>query len=89
MRNIEREEKDCDVMSLTGAGHLEPPDPDVLDIDPTCRYIKIDEVLKSPADLERLYSEVHLLSSLKHNNAVRFYNSWILMTSARRVVYFG
>ncbi|XP_027341621.1 probable serine/threonine-protein kinase WNK6 [Abrus precatorius] len=102
-------------MSLTGtesseegAGHLEPPDPDVLEIDPTCRYIKykevigkgafktvykafdeingievawsqvqIDEVLQSPGDLERLYSEVHLLRSLRHNNIVRFYNSWI------------
>ncbi|KAK7358854.1 hypothetical protein VNO77_00794 [Canavalia gladiata] len=94
--------------SEDGAGHLEPPDPDVLEIDPTCRYIKykevigkgafktvyrafdevngievawsqvqIDEVLQSPGDLERLYSEVHLLRSLRHNNIVRFYNSWI------------
>ncbi|RYR33861.1 hypothetical protein Ahy_A10g048515 isoform A [Arachis hypogaea] len=91
-----------------GAGHPEPLDPDVLEIDPTGRYIKykemigkgafktvyrafdevnglevawsqvrIDEVLQSPDDLERLYSEVHLLRSLKHNNIVRFYNSWI------------
>ncbi|KAJ1412939.1 Serine/threonine-protein kinase, active site [Sesbania bispinosa] len=94
--------------SEEGAGHSEPPDPDVLEIDPTCRYIKykevigkgafktvykafdevngievawsqvqIDEVLQSPGDLERLYSEVHLLKSLRHNNIVRFYNSWI------------
>ncbi|KAL2342942.1 hypothetical protein Fmac_004227 [Flemingia macrophylla] len=94
--------------SEEGAGHLEPPDPDVLEIDPTCRYIKykevigkgafktvykafdevngievawsqvqIDDVLQSPGDLDRLYSEVHLLRSLKHNNIVRFYNSWI------------
>ena len=39
--------------------------------------VQIDEVLQSPGDLERLYSEVHLLRSLKHNNIVRFYNSWI------------
>lgn len=39
--------------------------------------VRIDEVLQSPGDLERLYSEVHLLKSLKHNNIVRFYNSWI------------
>nr|KYP67831.1 putative serine/threonine-protein kinase WNK6 [Cajanus cajan] len=94
--------------SEEGAEHLEPPDPDVLEIDPTCRYIKykevigkgafktvykafdevngievawsqvqIDEVLQSPGDLDRLYSEVHLLRSLKHNNIVKFYNSWI------------
>ncbi|PIA41853.1 hypothetical protein AQUCO_02200349v1 [Aquilegia coerulea] len=86
----------------------EPPDPDVVEIDPTCRYIRykdvlgkgayktvykafdevdgievawnqvrIDEVLQSPADLERLYSEVHLLKSVKHSNIIKFYNSWI------------
>ncbi|KAJ1378264.1 Serine/threonine-protein kinase, active site [Sesbania bispinosa] len=94
--------------SEEGSGLLEPPDPDVVEIDPTSRYIRykevigkgafktvyrafdeisglevawsqvrIDEVLQSPGDLERLYSEVHLLKSLKHNNIVRFYNSWI------------
>uniref|UniRef100_A0A1J3DCW0 non-specific serine/threonine protein kinase n=1 Tax=Noccaea caerulescens TaxID=107243 RepID=A0A1J3DCW0_NOCCA len=87
---------------------VEPPDPDVLEIDPTCRYIrykevigkgafktvykgfdevdgievawnqvKIDELLQSPDCLERLYSEVRLLKSLKHHNILRFYNSWI------------
>lgn len=39
--------------------------------------VRIDEVLQSPEDLERLYSEVHLLKSLNHNNIVKFYNSWI------------
>ncbi|XP_027188774.1 probable serine/threonine-protein kinase WNK6 isoform X3 [Cicer arietinum] len=39
--------------------------------------VRIDEVLQSPGKLVRLYSEVHLLGSLKHNNIVRFYNSWI------------
>lgn len=39
--------------------------------------VRIDEVLQSPGDLERLYSEVHLLRSLKHSNIIRFYNSWI------------
>jgi WNK lysine deficient protein kinase len=34
-------------------------------------------VLQSPDDLERLYSEMHLLKTLKHSNIVRFYNSWI------------
>jgi WNK lysine deficient protein kinase len=39
--------------------------------------VQIDEVLQSPGDLDRLYSEMHLLKSLRHNNIVRFYNSWI------------
>ncbi|MBA0571693.1 hypothetical protein Golob_002070, partial [Gossypium lobatum] len=39
--------------------------------------VRIDEVLQKPEDLERLYSEVRLLKSLKHSNIVRFYNSWI------------
>ncbi|KAJ7951343.1 putative Kinase [Quillaja saponaria] len=39
--------------------------------------VRIDEVLQSPEDLEKLYSEVHLLKSLKHENIIKFYNSWI------------
>ena len=96
---------DC---SEEGSVIPEPPDPDIIEIDPTGRYnrykevigkgafktvykafdeitglevawsqVRIDEVLQSPGDLERLYSEVHLLKSLKHSNIVRFYNSWI------------
>ncbi|CAA7405316.1 unnamed protein product [Spirodela intermedia] len=90
------------------SGLGEPPDGDVLDVDPTGRYIcykeilgkgafktvykafdeldgievawnlvKIDDVLQSPEDLERLYSEVHLLKLLKHENIIKFYTSWI------------
>ncbi|OVA01149.1 Protein kinase domain [Macleaya cordata] len=90
------------------SNNSEPPDPDVVEIDPTSRYIRykevlgrgafktvykafdevdgievawnqvrIDEVLQSPQDLERLYSEVHLLKAVKHNNIMKFYNSWI------------
>ncbi|KAK2650028.1 hypothetical protein Ddye_017517 [Dipteronia dyeriana] len=39
--------------------------------------VKIDDVLQSPDDLEKLYSEVHLLKSLKHENIIRFYKSWV------------
>ena len=39
--------------------------------------MKIDDVLQSPEDLEKLYSEVHLLKSLKHDNIIKFYNSWV------------
>lgn len=39
--------------------------------------VRIDDVLRSPEDLEKLYSEVHLLKSLKHENIIKFYNSWV------------
>jgi WNK lysine deficient protein kinase len=39
--------------------------------------VRIDDVLQSPEDLEKLYSEVHLLKSLKHDNIIKFYNSWV------------
>ncbi|KAF8405865.1 hypothetical protein HHK36_007943 [Tetracentron sinense] len=89
-------------------GNPDPPDPDVVEIDPTCRYIRykdelgkgafktvykafdevdgievawnqvrIEDVLQRVEDLERLYSEVYLLKSLKHKNIIKFYNSWI------------
>ncbi|KAK7353981.1 hypothetical protein VNO80_19437 [Phaseolus coccineus] len=39
--------------------------------------IKLADVLRNSEDLERLYSEVHLLKTLKHKNIIKFYNSWI------------
>lgn len=39
--------------------------------------IKIGVVLRSPEDLEKLYSEVYLLKQLKHENVMKFYDSWI------------
>ncbi|KAJ8768344.1 hypothetical protein K2173_021497 [Erythroxylum novogranatense] len=39
--------------------------------------MNIEDVLQSPEQLERLYSEVHLLKSLKHENIIKFYNSWV------------
>lgn len=39
--------------------------------------MRIDDVLQSPEDLEKLYSEVHLLRSLKHDNIIKLYDSWI------------
>ncbi|GLT84817.1 hypothetical protein SLE2022_030300 [Rubroshorea leprosula] len=39
--------------------------------------VKIDDVLQSPEDLEKMYSEVHLLRSVKHENVIKFYTSWI------------
>ncbi|KAF4384521.1 hypothetical protein F8388_003828 [Cannabis sativa] len=39
--------------------------------------VKINDVLRSPEDLEKLYSEVHLLKSLKHENIIKLYHSWV------------
>ncbi|XP_047179647.1 probable serine/threonine-protein kinase WNK3 isoform X2 [Vigna umbellata] len=39
--------------------------------------IKLADVLRNSEDFERLYSEVHLLKTLKHKNIIKFYNSWI------------
>ncbi|MCL7023780.1 hypothetical protein MKW94_021758 [Papaver nudicaule] len=39
--------------------------------------IKVADVLRNSEDLERLYSEVHLLKTLKHKNIIKFYNSWV------------
>ncbi|XP_015689518.1 probable serine/threonine-protein kinase WNK4 isoform X2 [Oryza brachyantha] len=38
--------------------------------------VEINEVMQCPDNLERLYSEVHLLKSLKHENVMKFYNYW-------------
>ncbi|KAL5702295.1 non-specific serine/threonine protein kinase [Ranunculus cassubicifolius] len=39
--------------------------------------VKLNDFLQSPEDLERLYSEIHLLKTLKHKNIMKFYNSWV------------
>ncbi|KAJ6888746.1 serine/threonine-protein kinase WNK3 isoform X1 [Populus alba x Populus x berolinensis] len=39
--------------------------------------VKVADLLRNSVDLERLYSEVHLLNALKHKNIIKFYNSWI------------
>ncbi|CAN0903719.1 Probable serine/threonine-protein kinase WNK4 [Linum grandiflorum] len=39
--------------------------------------VKLNELLRRPDDLQRLYSEVHLLSTLNHPSIMRFYTSWI------------
>ncbi|KAF2298043.1 hypothetical protein GH714_007888 [Hevea brasiliensis] len=39
--------------------------------------VSIEDVLQSPDQLERLHSEVHLLKSLKHENIMKFYHSWV------------
>ncbi|KAL4566976.1 hypothetical protein LXL04_022546 [Taraxacum kok-saghyz] len=39
--------------------------------------MRIDAVMQSPQDLENLYSEVHILRSLNHNNIIKFFDSWV------------
>ncbi|KAF6176777.1 hypothetical protein GIB67_020499 [Kingdonia uniflora] len=46
-------------------------------IEVTWIQVKIDDALRSPEDLERLYSEVYHLKLVKHENIIKFYNSWI------------
>ncbi|KAI3825700.1 hypothetical protein L1987_07271 [Smallanthus sonchifolius] len=43
--------------------------------------IRISDFLRNPEELERLYSEVHLLKTLKHKNIIKFYNSWVDSTN--------
>ncbi|XP_019432312.1 PREDICTED: probable serine/threonine-protein kinase WNK4 isoform X2 [Lupinus angustifolius] len=50
---------------------------EVLGIEVAWNQVKFNEALRTPDDLQRLYSEVHLLSSLKHHSIIRFYTSWI------------
>lgn len=39
--------------------------------------VRIDDALQSPEHLERLYSEVHLLRYLKHENVMKLYSYWV------------
>ncbi|KAL9240814.1 hypothetical protein vseg_014992 [Gypsophila vaccaria] len=39
--------------------------------------VKLTDFLQRPEDLERLYSEIHLLKTLKHKNIMTFYTSWV------------
>ncbi|KAJ8553942.1 hypothetical protein K7X08_024620 [Anisodus acutangulus] len=39
--------------------------------------VKVADLLRNAVDMERLYSEVHLLKTLKHKNIIKFYHSWV------------
>ncbi|XP_062074653.1 probable serine/threonine-protein kinase WNK10 [Humulus lupulus] len=39
--------------------------------------VSIEDLMQTPDQLERLYSEVHLLKSLKHENIMKFCYSWV------------
>ncbi|KAH8479962.1 hypothetical protein H0E87_030244 [Populus deltoides] len=48
-----------------------------LGIEVAWNQAKLSQVLCSPEDLQRLYSEVHLLRILNHDSIIKFYASWI------------
>ncbi|KAL0843618.1 hypothetical protein Bca101_016864 [Brassica carinata] len=50
---------------------------EMLGIEVAWSQVQLKEVLRSSVDIQRLYSEVHLLSTLNHKSIVRFYTSWI------------
>ncbi|KAF8390512.1 hypothetical protein HHK36_025039 [Tetracentron sinense] len=39
--------------------------------------VKVSSLMRNSEDMERLYSEVHLLKTLKHKNIIKFYGSWV------------
>ncbi|CAN1807843.1 Serine/threonine-protein kinase WNK1 [Linum perenne] len=39
--------------------------------------VKLTAFMQSPGELERLYSEIHLLKTLNHDNIMKFYSSWV------------
>ncbi|KAJ6696574.1 hypothetical protein OIU85_002970 [Salix viminalis] len=48
-----------------------------LGIEVAWNQAKLSQVLSSPDDLQRLYSEVHLLRILNHDSIIKFHASWI------------
>ncbi|KHN04236.1 Putative serine/threonine-protein kinase WNK5 [Glycine soja] len=51
---------------------------EILGLQVAWSQVRLNEALRKPEDLERLYLEVHLLSTLKHQSIIRFYTSWDL-----------
>ncbi|KAL7247188.1 hypothetical protein ACSBR2_002162 [Camellia fascicularis] len=49
----------------------------VLGVEVAWNQVKLNDLLQSAENLQRLYSEVHLLSTLDHNSIMKFYTSWI------------
>ena len=50
-------------------------------IEVALNQVKFYDFLQNPEDLERLYSEIHLLKTLKHKNIMKFYTSWVDTTN--------
>ncbi|KAL5170123.1 putative serine/threonine-protein kinase WNK5 [Glycine soja] len=54
---------------------------EILGLQVAWSQVRLNEALRKPEDLERLYLEVHLLSTLKHQSIIRFYTSWMMLTT--------
>ncbi|KAL8516438.1 hypothetical protein ACS0TY_014916 [Phlomoides rotata] len=54
---------------------------EVLGMEVAWNQVRLVDVLQCADDLQRLYSEVHLLSTLSHDSIIRFYTSWINVES--------
>ncbi|KAL4587830.1 hypothetical protein LXL04_000704 [Taraxacum kok-saghyz] len=50
---------------------------EVLGMEVAWGQVKLNNLLRSPEDLQRLYSEVHILGTLNHDSIIKFYTSWI------------
>ncbi|GLT32430.1 hypothetical protein SLA2020_070990 [Shorea laevis] len=50
---------------------------EVLGMEVAWNQVKLNDFINSPEELQRLYSEVHLLKSLNHESIIRLYASWI------------
>ncbi|XP_016542113.2 probable serine/threonine-protein kinase WNK5 [Capsicum annuum] len=50
---------------------------ELLGMEVAWNQVKLDDVFRSPEELQRLYSEVHLLKELDHESLMKFHASWI------------
>nr|XP_043611150.1 probable serine/threonine-protein kinase WNK5 isoform X2 [Erigeron canadensis] len=50
---------------------------EVLGIEVAWNQVRLNDIFRSPEELQRLYSEVHLLKNLNHTSIMRFYTTWI------------
>ncbi|CAM8920180.1 unnamed protein product [Rhodiola kirilowii] len=50
---------------------------EVLGMEVAWNQVKLNDAMSSPEKLQRLYSEVHLLKTLKHKSIIQFQISWI------------
>ncbi|KAE8685144.1 L-fucokinase/GDP-L-fucose pyrophosphorylase [Hibiscus syriacus] len=62
-----------------GMHYTSEAEPGVVERDPTGRYIRFDEVLSKGAfkTVYRAFDEVDILRSLKNENIIKLYNSWV------------
>lgn len=50
---------------------------EVLGMEVAWSQVKLHDVFRSPDQLQKLYSEVHLLKNLDHESIIKFYTSWV------------